>query len=130
MKHFLIVYAILAGFFVMAASKPVEYIRKVWRTLFPRTIRQFEQAYCSICDGRIWFWQSATRLYSLGMTRAHIDCAANYIRSKLEEDNRVRLRAVGALLGEVRQGLKNQLEGTTPTSGGVQGGKHEKHHTN
>lgn len=59
-------------------------LSKYWRTLFPRTIREHEQVYCSICDGRIWFWQSATRLYSLGMTRCHIDCAARYLREELE----------------------------------------------
>lgn len=40
--------------------------------------------FCCICDGRIWPWQTSTRLYSLGMNRAHLNCGADYIRSELE----------------------------------------------
>lgn len=40
--------------------------------------------YCVVCDRRIWFFQKGIRVYSLGNNRAHISCAANYLRDELE----------------------------------------------
>jgi len=40
--------------------------------------------YCAVCDRRIWWWQTGIRLYSLGNNRAHIHCAADYLRDELE----------------------------------------------
>jgi len=43
-----------------------------------------QDKYCCICDSRIWWWQKTVRLYSLGMNIAHLNCAADYLRSELE----------------------------------------------
>lgn len=59
-------------------------VNNFWRTLFPRTIREFEQVYCSLCDGRIWWWQRTTRLYSLGLTRVHLVCGVQYLHDEIK----------------------------------------------
>lgn len=73
-----------------------------WRTLFPLTIKQYEQIYCSICDGRIWFWQRGVRVYSLGMTRAHITCAADYLRAELQAQH-IALKSIADNIKQIRE---------------------------
>jgi hypothetical protein len=42
------------------------------------------QNYCTLCDTRLWPWQSTVRLYALGGTRAHIKCAFYWLRDQDE----------------------------------------------
>lgn len=63
-------------------------MRKLLANLFfrpPEDEHYPSDKYCSICEGRLWPWTKTTRLYSLGMTRAHLECAANFLRNKLAE---------------------------------------------
>lgn len=45
--------------------------------------------YCCICEGRFWPWTDTIRIESLGMTRAHYACAANFLKHELENVKRV-----------------------------------------
>ena len=44
---------------------------------------QHPDKFCAVCDRRIYWFQKAVRVYSLGNNRAHIKCAADYLRGEL-----------------------------------------------
>lgn len=38
---------------------------------------------CTLCERRIWWWQSSYRLYALGDTLAHGSCSLAYFKAEL-----------------------------------------------
>lgn len=61
--------------------------RKLLANLFfrpPEDEHYPSDKYCCVCEGRFWPWTHTVRIESLGMTRAHLACAANFVKHELE----------------------------------------------
>ena len=60
----------------------------IFRNIFFRTAENNHypnDKHCCICERRLYWFTKTVRLYTLGMTRAHMACAANHLRDKLME---------------------------------------------